>query len=113
MILGITTRFSAHVQTGIVNKFTTPGGQVKNSKSLHSLTLGTQRRMSTENSRENLGGSARRTRFSKPQGLGKNTMLKDLLNFNAVNGGGRNKVGIKGPIVICSIMRGEKKDRRI
>jgi hypothetical protein len=96
LYLGITTRLSPHVQTGIMNKFTTPGGQVKNSKSLHSLTLGTQRRMSTENSRENVGETARRTRFSKPQGLGKNTMLKDLLNFNAVNGSGGNQVGNKG-----------------
>jgi hypothetical protein len=52
--------------------------------------------MSTENSRENVGGTERRTRFSKPQGLGKNTLLKDLLNFNAVNGGDGDKVGNKG-----------------
>jgi hypothetical protein len=38
LYLGITIGLSPHIQTGIVNKFTTPGGQVKNSKSLHSLT---------------------------------------------------------------------------
>ena len=109
LIRGITTGLSPHVQTEIVNKFTTPGGKVKNSKSVHSLTLESQRQMSAANSQENVGDTARRTQFSKPQGLGKNTMLKNLLNFNAVIGGGGKMVRNKG--VNSYIFHNERSDK--